>query len=115
MTRTTTHNERPRTGNCASVMLSDGYTGDFACAFTPGHEKSCAYRPVSAVPPNPLAPVYNWLVDDLHFPFDLHTDRPEWLDIRWVAELWRISEGGANDTTEDYVMTILAETGWDVG
>lgn len=114
MTRTITANERPRTGNCASVLPSDGYSGEFACAFTPGHRGSCIHRAAANVPPRPLAPVYNWLVEELSFPLDMRTAaRPEWLDVRWLAELWRIKDGDGRQTTQDYVDMILYETGWD--
>jgi hypothetical protein len=64
---------------------------------------------------DPLGPVYDWLVTELHFPWDMTTaTRPAWLDVRRLAERWREHEGPAGESADDYVLAILAETGWEM-
>lgn len=67
--------------------------------------------------PDPLAPVYRWLVDELGFPFDMRTtDRPPWLDVTALSQAWAAKDardhgyGGA--PPEDFADAILSETGW---
>jgi hypothetical protein len=56
-----------------------------------------------------LEPVYDWLVDELHNPFDLHTAKPPWLDTGRLAAKWAQRDG---ETVENYRWAILEETGW---
>ena len=56
-----------------------------------------------------LGAVYEWLVAELGYPFDMCTDKPPWLDVDRLAEAWARHDG---DTAENYRLTILAETGW---
>ena len=71
------------------------------------------------IAPDPLEPVYEWLVNVVGFPVDLRvTEKPAWLDLRRVAGLWHQKErgtghGGSDVTVDDYVFWLLEETGWD--
>jgi hypothetical protein len=67
--------------------------------------------------PDPLAPVYRWLVDELGFPFDMRTTaKPPWLDVTALSQAWAAKDardhgyGGA--PPEDFADAILSETGW---
>ena len=58
-----------------------------------------------------LAEVYDWLVSELGYPFDMCTvTRPPWLDVGALAQAWARRDG---ETAEVYRDAILAETGWD--
>jgi hypothetical protein len=65
---------------------------------------------VSEQAPDALEPVYNWLVDDMAYPFNWSSDKPPWLDVSRLAAKWAERDG---ETAEDYRLTILDETGWD--
>lgn len=59
-----------------------------------------------------LDEIYTWLVEVIHFPFDLNVaSKPEWLDVQKLATKWWEFEG-QQDTVDEYVWTIYAETGW---
>lgn len=68
---------------------------------------------------DPLAPVYEWLANDLGFPVDVCTlVKPAWVDVRGLAAAWHAKErgtghGGSDVTVDDYVFWLLEETGWD--
>ena len=75
---------------------------------------------VNPVKPNgPYVPdlIYDWLVRDLGFPWDISTQRkPGWLDLeRLAAAQIRNDKRNGNhsdETVEDYVWAICQETGW---
>jgi hypothetical protein len=57
--------------------------------------------------------VYQWLVDELGFPFDWATvGKPPWLSVGKLAEVWAAREARFGDTAEDYRLAIMEETGW---
>ena len=67
--------------------------------------------PEDAVPTvDALDPVYEWLVGDLFYPFDMCTpEKPPWLDVDRLAAVWAERDG---ETVEIYRHAILEETGW---
>lgn len=67
--------------------------------------------------PDPLAPVYAWLVDVLGFPFDMRTaEKPAWLDVTALAAAWAAKDardhGGRTETVEDWAALICTEADW---
>jgi hypothetical protein len=71
-------------------------------------------------PNGPYVPdhIYDWLVRDLGFPWDISTQRkPGWMDLNRLAQA-QIRFDKKNDTwfpdntEEDYVGFICQETGW---
>lgn len=58
-----------------------------------------------------LAPVYDWLVTVVAFPFDAtFGDRPPWLNLRRLAEAWQRHDPG--EDAETWLFAITEETGW---
>lgn len=104
---TVTIASRIRTGNCPAA------DGGLFCRFTPGHKGTHLYASPDRVPPHPLAPVYNWLVQDIGFPINWCSDKPAWLDIRWLAACWHEHDAIGDESAEDYLNMILYETGWE--
>jgi len=67
-------------------------------------------KEIRFVPASVLAEVYDWLVSELGYPFDMCTvTRPPWLDVGALAQAWARRDG---ETAEVYRDAILAETGW---
>lgn len=59
-----------------------------------------------------VAEVAEWLVRELEFGVGMHTESlPPWLTVRDLAAAWRRLEGDG-ESLEDWVGTIVAETGW---
>jgi hypothetical protein len=61
--------------------------------------------------------IYDWLVEVLAFPWDVHTEeKPLWLDLERLAAAQIRNdkrEGNYSDETiADYVLAINEETGW---
>lgn len=55
---------------------------------------------------------YDWIVAELYYPFDMSTDKPEWLDVRRLAQAWVRHDGTNAETVDVYIDTIYEETGW---
>lgn len=76
-----------------------------------GHHSAVAGTDISHAPDqDPLEPVYDWLVTELSYPFDLRTEPPPWLDARRLAQAWHKHDPSA--TPEEWLWAICAEADW---
>jgi hypothetical protein len=55
--------------------------------------------------------IYQWLHDELYYPYDIHFDPWEGFDFEKLAAIWMKDENDPDLTVEDYVMCIKDELG----
>ena len=59
-----------------------------------------------------LAPLVEWAVEVVAFPFDFHFDTPPPVDPSLISEHWRVWDEWTDVTPEEALDLILEEGGW---